>query len=311
TVSTGGYITGGGHSILSAKFGLAADQVVEMEVVTPKGELLILNECQNTDLFWAMRGGGGSTFSIMTSVTMKTHPSPTMSSIVLVIATPSNSSTAAQTFDVVAYVLSQYPSLGDQGVTGYSFIFSSFPNPSDGGASQLSGMLVTFSMVDEEDPAVLAGLWKPITDHVSKTWPGFFAVTLDQASHGSQYDWFLKNNDTSTAGDDQIIGSWLLSRSALTDDPSAVKEAFEGFTEGVVSTAYLVSGRGVANAHPAGGSNSVLPAWRKAYVHATCGVNLLPQNKTSLGEAYDTITRRVEALRKLAPDMGAYMNEVR
>ena len=56
TVSVGGYITGGGHSLLSARYGLAADQVLEMEIVTSTGEVLTLNECQNTDLFWAMRG---------------------------------------------------------------------------------------------------------------------------------------------------------------------------------------------------------------------------------------------------------------
>jgi FAD/FMN-containing dehydrogenase len=56
TVSVGGYVTGGGHSLLSARFGLAADQVLEMEVVTPKGDVVTANECQNKDLFWAMRG---------------------------------------------------------------------------------------------------------------------------------------------------------------------------------------------------------------------------------------------------------------
>ena len=56
TVSVGGYLTGGGHSLLSARYGLAADQVLEMEIVTPKGDILTLNECKNTDLFWAMRG---------------------------------------------------------------------------------------------------------------------------------------------------------------------------------------------------------------------------------------------------------------
>jgi FAD/FMN-containing dehydrogenase len=56
TVALGGFITGGGHSILSPRYGLAVDHVLEMEVVTPKGEILIANECQNTDLFWAMRG---------------------------------------------------------------------------------------------------------------------------------------------------------------------------------------------------------------------------------------------------------------
>lgn len=56
TVGVGGYLTGGGHSILSARHGLAADQVLEMEVVTSMGEILTVNERQHTDLFWALRG---------------------------------------------------------------------------------------------------------------------------------------------------------------------------------------------------------------------------------------------------------------
>lgn len=56
TVSVGGYISGGGHSLLSPKYGLAADNVLEIEVVTPMGEILIANEKQNCDLFWALCG---------------------------------------------------------------------------------------------------------------------------------------------------------------------------------------------------------------------------------------------------------------
>jgi hypothetical protein len=56
TVGIGGYLTGGGHSALSSTYGLAADQVLEMEIVTPGGDILTINECQNQDLFWAMRG---------------------------------------------------------------------------------------------------------------------------------------------------------------------------------------------------------------------------------------------------------------
>lgn len=56
TVSVGGYITGGGHSILAPRYGLAADQVLELEMVTPEGDIITANECQNRDLFWAMRG---------------------------------------------------------------------------------------------------------------------------------------------------------------------------------------------------------------------------------------------------------------
>jgi FAD/FMN-containing dehydrogenase len=56
TVGIGGYITGAGHSVLAPRYGLAADQVLEMEVVTPTGQIVTVNECQNEDLFWAMRG---------------------------------------------------------------------------------------------------------------------------------------------------------------------------------------------------------------------------------------------------------------
>jgi len=56
TVGVGGYLTGGGHSAFSSTYGMAADQVLEMEIVTPGGKISTINECQNTDLFWAMRG---------------------------------------------------------------------------------------------------------------------------------------------------------------------------------------------------------------------------------------------------------------
>jgi hypothetical protein len=55
-VGIGGYITGGGHSPISGHYGLAADQVLEMEMVTPNGDFITANEATNTDLFWAMRG---------------------------------------------------------------------------------------------------------------------------------------------------------------------------------------------------------------------------------------------------------------
>jgi FAD/FMN-containing dehydrogenase len=56
TIGIGGYLTGGGHSPLSALLGLGSDQVLELNVVTASGKQLTANECQNTDLFWALRG---------------------------------------------------------------------------------------------------------------------------------------------------------------------------------------------------------------------------------------------------------------
>ncbi|EMD63114.1 hypothetical protein GGP41_005140 [Bipolaris sorokiniana] len=70
----GGYIQGGGHSPLTPLYGTAADSVLSMEVVTANGEFVVANSTSHTDLFWALRGGGGSTFGVVTSVTVKAHP---------------------------------------------------------------------------------------------------------------------------------------------------------------------------------------------------------------------------------------------
>jgi FAD/FMN-containing dehydrogenase len=70
----GGYIQGGGHSPLTGLYGTGADSVLSMEVVRADGEFVVANSTSNTELFWALRGGGGSTFGVVTSVTVKAHP---------------------------------------------------------------------------------------------------------------------------------------------------------------------------------------------------------------------------------------------
>jgi hypothetical protein len=55
-VGIGGFITAGGHSPISTAYGLGSDHVLDFEVVTPDGAIRTANECQNTDLFWAMKG---------------------------------------------------------------------------------------------------------------------------------------------------------------------------------------------------------------------------------------------------------------
>ncbi|XRM45666.1 hypothetical protein ABZX51_008744 [Aspergillus tubingensis] len=69
----GGYLQGGGVStVLSPLYGLAADHVLELEVVTAQGDIVTADENQHEDLFWALRGGGGGTYGIVTKVTMRT-----------------------------------------------------------------------------------------------------------------------------------------------------------------------------------------------------------------------------------------------
>jgi FAD/FMN-containing dehydrogenase len=68
-----GLTTGGGLGWLRRKHGMTCDNVLAVEVVTADGKLVKANEQENTDLFWAVRGGGGG-FGVVTSFEFQAHP---------------------------------------------------------------------------------------------------------------------------------------------------------------------------------------------------------------------------------------------
>ena len=74
--AAGGFTLGGGFGSFSRRFGTAAGNVLELEVVTADGEIVVASANQNPDLFWALRGGGGGTFGIVARVTFRTHRAP-------------------------------------------------------------------------------------------------------------------------------------------------------------------------------------------------------------------------------------------
>ena len=75
--AAGGFILGGGFGALSKRYGSAAGSMLEAEVITADGKRVIANELQHPDLFWALRGGGGGTFGVVTRLTLQTHTMPT------------------------------------------------------------------------------------------------------------------------------------------------------------------------------------------------------------------------------------------
>ena len=75
TVAAGGLTLGGGIGLSARKLGTTADNVVGMVVATGDGRLLNVDARRDPDLFWALRGGGGRNFGIVTSFRFRTSPS--------------------------------------------------------------------------------------------------------------------------------------------------------------------------------------------------------------------------------------------
>jgi FAD/FMN-containing dehydrogenase len=71
TVGVAGLVQSGGFNSFSKAFGLAAAGLVEAEIVTADGVPRIANRCTNPDLFWALKGGGGGTFGVVTRLTLR------------------------------------------------------------------------------------------------------------------------------------------------------------------------------------------------------------------------------------------------
>ncbi|EED13770.1 isoamyl alcohol oxidase, putative [Talaromyces stipitatus ATCC 10500] len=96
---SGGWVQAGGHSVLSPVYGLGIDRVLEFKIVTPDGVYRTANACQNQDLFWALRGGGGGSFGVVLETSHRVEPLIPL--VVAAITIPATATTFTPWFEIM------------------------------------------------------------------------------------------------------------------------------------------------------------------------------------------------------------------
>ena len=244
--AAGGYTQGGGHSALSSKFGLAADQTLEWEVIDGDGNFLTATRTENPDLYWALSGGGGGTYGAVYSLTAKAYPSFNVTGAVISFSTEGNG--VDQFFEAIGYyhkLLPGYTAAGGVAIaeiTNTSFLLTplTFPNMT---AGHVTEMLQPFlNRLDE------LGI--------------FYQMNVTESSTFLEhYNTFIEPNPTQLVENAQYGGRFI-PLSVIQENNDELTAVVRNLTqEGVtfVGIGLNVSAAVVGNVY-----NSAHPSWRDA-----------------------------------------------
>jgi hypothetical protein len=120
----GGFAMGGGHGPLGPKRGLAVDNILEFEVTTADGRTRRVNSGSDADLFWAMRGGGGGSWGVVTETVIRVYPDePFVGLRYLVSTTGAGVNLDAALAGVVAKWAELQEGWTKAGIAAYQFIY--------------------------------------------------------------------------------------------------------------------------------------------------------------------------------------------
>ncbi|KAK8023735.1 FAD-linked oxidoreductase patO [Apiospora rasikravindrae] len=289
----GGFIQGGGHGPLASKYGLAADTVLEMEVVTPTGQYVTASARENADLFWALRGGGGGgTFGIVTSATVKAFPDTYGSTASMMVANTGDNADAL------------YSAIG-------GFIQKALPGLVDAGAFVVwiaapFGFMVSPAVAPGLTSAELDKLMQPMVDILKEAGLEYQYSSAQHKNFLASFEFYSQG--TSWNVSDYNVGGRLIARALALERTDELVEAVRH-----ISTTAFMSGVSYNVAHGVASPGDVAahPYFRKTLFGLALGtpVNYTDWSATLAGQ--ERITHDlIPALERLTPGGGAaYLNE--
>jgi FAD/FMN-containing dehydrogenase len=304
----GGFGQGGGVGDYTTTYGLMVDNAVEFEVVTADGQVRIINECNDPDLFWAMRGGGGGTFAVLTKFRVQVYPSlpiHTYNFVAKFTGTNSSQQQALRTI-LTAHANNQIE-WSSQLITG-SANYAPYgvelglvlPYNDDG--SKLKAATASFAQLVNNitDVAVLESNYTSYA-----TYTDYLVFSAADAV------------STEPAGIFSLLASRLMPRH-LFNTTETIDSLISGVISGVEKASTLPLYRAVVqvvyetpvSTPDIDCKTSALPAWRDALWHVIhVGEWYEPLTPSVLEQTTDVFLEILEPLKKLSPGGGAYLNE--
>ncbi|KAJ6575616.1 FAD-binding domain-containing protein [Mycena vulgaris] len=283
----GGYLQGGGHSWLSNIYGLAVDRVLEFEVVTPTGKHVFANACQNTDLFFALRGGGGGTFGFVLSATTKAFPhiSPTS-----VVVSYSPNATTLPIF--VSFLISNAVQWATDGWSGLILPTSNL-------------VLSVIDKTESEAKSYMSSL-----ADLAKEINGTFSV-ITTPSYLSFHNTFVAPvTAVELGGVPQTVASRLISADTFKHNSSALGTSLVELISAAPASFIFANAPYSVKPDTSLGPASVTPAWRNSLWHVVVANEWLFDTPPDIQtEIYEGLSALVDPLRALSPSSGAYQNE--
>jgi len=330
TVGVPGLVQGGGFGSFSKGFGTAAASLLEAEIVTADGRTRVVNHAQEPDLFWALKGGGGGTFGVITRLTLATHPLPeTFGAVRLTLRARSDEAFRR----LIARFVDHYaanlfnPHWGEQ--------VSASPG------NRLEVQMVFQGLTEEAARAA----WQPLLDFVKANAADYegqdsfvvlalparrfwdadfmrryapFAVTSDSRPGAAPNDfWWIGNTGEAGTFWHAFTSAWMPASLLRDQDQGRLVDAWFAASRHWSVTFHFNKGlagapdAAIAASQDTATNPDVLGAFALAII-ATDGPSLFLGSSPDLNAARDEAARvhaAMAALRVAAPNTGAYVNE--